>query len=145
MIKKSRQVRDYKLLTKALPTERYVDPKKEYIHLQNGRCNDFELYVEEGEQVLLGQVIGKRFGGFFEQPIHATISGTVGGRSKKVIWSIFTPNHDKLCYIGSSHRKHLNTLCTRWSSHLFFLAGIRSVNRYRNRNGVGIWTDYLYI
>lgn len=83
MIKKSRQVRDYKLLTKALPTERYVDPEKVYIHLQNGRCNEFELYVEEGDHVLLGQVIGKRFGGFFEQPIHATISGTIGGRSKK--------------------------------------------------------------
>ncbi len=83
MIKKSRKVRDYKALTKALPSQRYVDPESVYIHLQNGRCKTYELNVTPGQHVKLGEVIGTRFGGFFEQPIHATISGVVGEVSKK--------------------------------------------------------------
>ena len=83
MIKKSRKVRDYKALTKALPSLRYVDPEHVYIHLQSGRCKTYELFVEPGQHVKLGEIIGTRFGGFFEQPIHATISGVVGEVSKK--------------------------------------------------------------
>jgi|LGVE01.1.fsa_nt_gb electron transport complex protein RnfC len=84
MIKKSRKVRDYKELTKALPTLRYLEPEAVYIHLQNGRCKTYDLYVKEGDKVTLGEVIGERHGGFFEQPIHSTISGTVGKVSKKL-------------------------------------------------------------
>jgi electron transport complex protein RnfC len=83
MIKKSRKVRDYKALTKALPTLRYVDPEKVYIHLQNGRCKTYDLTVKEGDYVTLGQQIGVRHGGFFEQPIHSTVSGVIGPVSKK--------------------------------------------------------------
>jgi len=82
MIKKSRNVRDYKALTKALPTLRYVDPEKVYIHLQNGRCKTYDLYVKEGDKVTLGEIIGMRHGGFFEQPIHSTVSGVIGPVSK---------------------------------------------------------------
>lgn len=84
MIKKSRKVRDYKALTKALPTLRYVDPEKVYIHLQNGRCKTYDLTVKEGDYVKLGEVIGFRHGGFFEQPIHSTVSGIIGPISKKL-------------------------------------------------------------
>lgn len=84
MIKKSRKVRDYKELTKALPTLRYVDPEAVYIHLQNGRCKTYDLYVKEGDKVKLGEIIGIRHGGFFEQPIHSTVSGTIGKVSKKL-------------------------------------------------------------
>ena len=83
MIKKSRKVRDYKALTKALPSLRYVDPESVFIHLQNGRCKDYDLTVKEGDYVKLGEIIGVRHGGFFEQPIHSTVSGTVGKVSKK--------------------------------------------------------------
>ena len=83
MIKKSRKVRDYKSLTRALPTLRYVDPESVFIHLQNGRCKTYELHVNEGDYVKLGEIIGVRHGGFFEQPIHATVSGVVGKVSKK--------------------------------------------------------------
>ena len=72
MIKKSRMVRDYKELTKALPTLRYVEPEAVYIHLQNGRCKTYDLYVKEGDKVKLGEIIGVRHGGFFEQPIHSS-------------------------------------------------------------------------
>lgn len=84
MIKKSRKVRDYKELTRALPTMRFLEPDSVYIHLQNGRCKTYDLYVKEGDHVKIGEVIGVRHGGFFEQPIHATISGTVGTVSKKL-------------------------------------------------------------
>ncbi len=83
MIKKSRQVRDYKALDKTLPTLRYVNPEEVFIHLQNNRCKTYDIFVKEGDHVLLGEVIGMRHGGFFEQPVHATISGTVGKISKK--------------------------------------------------------------
>lgn len=83
MIKKSRKVKDYKELTRALPTLRYVEPERVYIHLQNGRCKTYDLTVKEGDTVQLGEAIGVRHGGFFEQPIHATVSGTIGKISKK--------------------------------------------------------------
>lgn len=84
MIKKSRKVRDYKELTKALPTLRFLSPNSVFIHLQNGRCKTYDLHVSEGDKVTLGQVIGMRHGGFFEQPIHSTVSGTVGKVSRKL-------------------------------------------------------------
>lgn len=84
MIKKSRKVRDYKELTKTLPTLRYLNPEYVYIHLQNGRCKTYDLTVTEGDYVKLGQVIGVRHGGFFEQPIHSTVSGYIGVISKKL-------------------------------------------------------------
>lgn len=84
MIKKSRKVRDYKELTKALPTLRFVSPNSVFIHLQNGRCKTYDLTVNEGDKVTLGEVIGSRHGGFFEQPIHSTVSGTVGKVTRKL-------------------------------------------------------------
>ncbi len=84
MIKKSRKVRDYKLLTKTLPTLRYLSPDYVYIHLQNGRCKTYDLTVKEGDYVKLGEVIGVRHGGFFEQPIHSTVSGVIGKIGKKL-------------------------------------------------------------
>lgn len=84
MIKKSRKVRDYKELTKALPTMRFLEPESVFIHLQNGRCKTYDLYVKEGDHVKLGEVIGVRHGGFFEQPIHSTVSGSIGKVMKKL-------------------------------------------------------------
>lgn len=84
MIKKSRKVRDYKELTRALPTQIYTKPDAVYIHLQNGRCKTYDLHVKEGDHVDFGEVIGVRHGGFFDQPIHSTVSGTVGTVSKKL-------------------------------------------------------------
>jgi len=84
MIKKSKRVKDYKLLTKALPTLTYLDPQSVFILLMNNRCKTYDLSIKEGDHVLFGQQIGVRHGGFFEQPIHATVSGTVGVISKKL-------------------------------------------------------------
>lgn len=84
MIKKSRKVRDYKLLTKTLPTLRYLDPESVFIHLTNSRCKTYDLTVQKGDYVKIGEQIGVRHGGFFEQPIHSTVSGYVGEISKKL-------------------------------------------------------------
>jgi electron transport complex protein RnfC len=84
MIKKSKKVKDYKLLTKTLPTLRYLEPNSVFIAAQNNRCKTYEMSVKEGDHVSFGQQIGVRHGGFFEQPIHATVSGTIGTISKKL-------------------------------------------------------------
>jgi len=83
MISKARKVADYKQLTKELPTLRYVDPERVYINLQSDRCQTYTLDVKENDRVQLGQIIGERDGGFFKQPIYATVSGTVEGTTKK--------------------------------------------------------------
>jgi electron transport complex protein RnfC len=83
LIKKSRKVRDYKALTKALPTLRYLNPEYVYIHLNNARAKTYDLYVKEGDYVKIGEKIGVRHGGFFEQPIHSTVSGIIGKVVKK--------------------------------------------------------------
>lgn len=83
MIKKIKQIKDYKGLTDVLPAVRMVDPEFVYIPVINARCKTAEVFVEEGETVKMGQVIGQRNGGFFVQPIHATISGTIMPREKK--------------------------------------------------------------
>ncbi len=84
MISKARKVADYKQLTKELPTLRYVDPERVYINLQSDRCNKYTLDVKEGDHVKLGQIMGERDGGFFKQPIYASISGVVEGFEKKI-------------------------------------------------------------
>ena len=83
MIAKNRQIEDIRKLTKSLPSIRYVDPDYVYLPVENARCSKAEIYVKEGDSVKLGTVIGKRFGGFFEQNIHSTVSGEVVGFVKK--------------------------------------------------------------
>ena len=83
MIEKTREISDVLNLTKSLPTIRYVKPKHVYIATTSQRCQTSEVYVKVGDKVKIGTVLGKRFGGFFEQNMHATVSGTVTGFVKK--------------------------------------------------------------
>ena len=83
MIAKTKGIDDIRKLTKSLPTVRYVDPDYVYISVTNARCATAEVYCKEGDYVKIGTVIGKRNGGYFEQPIHSTVSGTVVGTVKK--------------------------------------------------------------
>lgn len=53
------------------------DPEKLFYPLTDLRCNEFKSYVKEGDKVKVGDVIGKKSSGWFEVPIHATVSGTV--------------------------------------------------------------------
>ena len=76
MIAKTKGIKDTKKLVGSLPAVRYIDPKYIFLATTNTRCSKFELYIKEGDHVNSCQLIGKRFGPFFEQPIHSTCSGT---------------------------------------------------------------------
>ena len=82
MIAKTTHIKDTKNLTGKLPAVRYTDPQYLYIATNNARCPKADLYIKEGDHVNSCQVIGMRHGPFFEQPIHATCSGTFVGLEK---------------------------------------------------------------
>ncbi len=82
MIAKTTKIHDTKNLTSSLPAIRYTNPKYIYLATANARCPKAEVFVKEGEHVNVCQVIGMRYGPFFEQPIHATCSGTFVGYEK---------------------------------------------------------------
>ena len=82
MIAKTKGIKDTKKLVGALPAVRYIDPKYLFLATTNTRCSKYELYIKEGDHVNSCQLIGKRIGPFFEQPIHSTCSGTFIGFEK---------------------------------------------------------------
>ena len=82
MIAKTRKIKDTKNLTASLPAVRYTKPQYLYLAMANARCPKADLYVKPGDHVNSCQVIGMRHGPFFEQPIHATCSGTYVGLEK---------------------------------------------------------------
>ena len=82
MIAKTRKIKDTKNLTASLPAVRYTKPKYLYLAMANARCPKADLYIKPGDHVNSCQVIGMRHGPFFEQPIHATCSGTYIGLEK---------------------------------------------------------------
>lgn len=82
MIDKVNHIKDTKNLTGLLPAVRYTQPKYVYIAMGNARCPNAELYIKEGDHVFYSQVIGIRHAAFFDQPVHATCSGTFVGLEK---------------------------------------------------------------
>ncbi len=82
MIVKVNHIKDTKNLTGLLPAVRYTQPKYVYIAMGNARCPNAELFIKEGDHVFYSQVIGIRHAAFFDQPIHATCSGTFIGLEK---------------------------------------------------------------
>lgn len=82
MIVKVNHIKDTKNLTGLLPAVRYTQPKYVYIAMGNARCPNAELFIKEGDHVCYSQVIGIRHAAFFDQPIHATCSGTFVGLEK---------------------------------------------------------------
>lgn len=82
MIAKTKEIKGV-VSTTSLPTLRYVTPDYVYIAVTNARCATAEVYVKPGDKVKIGQKIGIRKGPFFEQPMHATVSGEVVGFVKK--------------------------------------------------------------
>lgn len=82
MIDKVNHIKDTKNLTGLLPAVRYTQPKYVYIAMGNARCPNAELYIKEGDHVFYSQIIGIRHAAFFDQPIHATCSGTFVGLEK---------------------------------------------------------------
>ena len=82
MIAKTTHIKDTKNLVGSLPAIRFMKPKYLYIATANARCAKADLYIEPGDHVNSFQVIGMRHGPFFDQPIHATCSGTYIGLEK---------------------------------------------------------------
>ena len=82
MISKTVQIKDIKKLVGALPAIRFTKPQFLYIAMANARCPKAELYIKPGDHVNSCQLIGMRYGPFFDQPIHATCSGTFLGLEK---------------------------------------------------------------
>ena len=82
MIQKTVKIKDTKHLVGSLPTIKYLDPEFVYIATNNARCPKAEVFIKEGEHVNTYQVIGIRHAAFFDQPIHATCSGTFVGLEK---------------------------------------------------------------
>ena len=82
MIAKTTYISDTKKLIGSLPAIRYTEPKYLYLAMANARCPKAELFIKEGDHVDSCQVIGMRHAAFFDQPIHATCSGTFIGIEK---------------------------------------------------------------
>lgn len=87
MIKKTDQVATKFELLNPLPEIELTVPEKVYITLMEMRTKSYELTVNEGDYVKVGQLIGERNGGYFTQPIFSTVSGTVGKVVKKFTYS----------------------------------------------------------
>jgi electron transport complex protein RnfC len=82
MIKKTTRIVGNKKLWGTKPTLRAPVPEFLFLATANARCPKAEMFVQPGDHVNLDQVIGIRHAAFFDQPIHATCSGTVIGYEK---------------------------------------------------------------
>ena len=84
MIEKTRLIPDGKKQLKELPILHYLDADYVYYPVTSQRCPDGVTCVRGGQFVKVGEVVGTRKGAFFEQPMHATVSGEVVGYEKHI-------------------------------------------------------------
>lgn len=82
MISKTKTIVKNHDSTGAIKSSNLLDPEFIYLATANARCPNYELYVKEGDNVDLYQVIGMRHAAFFDQPIHSTVSGEYIGLEK---------------------------------------------------------------
>src|SRR5574344_985821 len=104
MIKKTKYIQDTKKLLGQLPTVEAPLPEYLYIATDNARCGKADLYIKEGDHVNCCQLIGMRHAAFFDQPIHATVSGTFEGYERHYHRS------GKLVNFIKIHNDHLDTM-----------------------------------
>ena len=78
----TRQIKDKNKMMGVLPTIKVEVPKYLLIATDNARCPNAEVFIKEGDEVKLGQVIGVRHAPYFDQPIHSTCSGKMIGYEK---------------------------------------------------------------
>lgn len=82
MIAKARRIKDTIGLVRMLPSIEAPVPDDVFIATDNARCAKADLFIKPGDHVKIGQVIGIRHAAFFDQPIHATVSGEFVGLEK---------------------------------------------------------------
>ena len=101
MIARTKYIPDGKKHLKELPILHYLDAEYLYYPVTSARCPEGETCVRGGQFVKVGEVIGTRKGAFFEQPMHATVSGEVVGyenhidQSGKVVNCLIVKNDKK--------------------------------------------------
>jgi Na+-translocating ferredoxin:NAD+ oxidoreductase subunit C len=83
MIMKTRIIPDGKKELKKLPIIYHKEAKYLYYPVTTARCPQGETCVIDGQEVKVGEVIGTRKAAFFEQPIHATVSGKIIAHEKR--------------------------------------------------------------
>ena len=83
MIMKTRFIPDGKDKLKTLPIHHHQEAEYLYYPITNARCPEGETCVIDGQDVKVGELIGTRRASFFEQPIHATVSGRIVAHEKK--------------------------------------------------------------
>ena len=83
MIMKTKNIPDGKSHLKQLPVIYHTEAKYLYYPITNARCPEGETCVIDGQSVKVGELIGTRIGTFFEQPIHATVSGKIIAHEKR--------------------------------------------------------------
>ena len=84
MIVKTKNIPDGKKALKELPILHYLDAEYVYYPVTSARCPEGETCVRGGQFVKVGEIVGTRKGAFFEQPMHATVSGEVVGNEKHI-------------------------------------------------------------
>ncbi len=102
MIAKTKYIPDGKKALKELPILHYLDADFVYYPVTSARCPEGETCVRGGQFVKVGEIVGTRKGAFFEQPMHATVSGEVVGYEKHI------DNSGKVvdCLIVKNDRKY---------------------------------------
>jgi Na+-translocating ferredoxin:NAD+ oxidoreductase subunit C len=103
MITKTRNIPDGKKELKHLPIIPFLDAEYTYYPVTSSRCPEGETCVIGGQFVKVGEVIGTRKGSFFEQQMHATVSGEVMGYEKHVDQSGLLVD----CLIVKNDRKYI--------------------------------------
>jgi len=84
MTEKTRCIPDFKEMRRDMLVEEVKDPKYIYIPITDLRCPKGDTCVAPGDEIKMGQLIGTRHGGFFDQPIYSTVSGKVVGIEQKL-------------------------------------------------------------
>lgn len=107
MIAKTKFIPDGKKALKELPILHYLDADFVYYPVTSARCPEGETCVRGGQFVKVGEIVGTRKGAFFEQPMHATVSGEVVGYEKhidnsgKVVDCLIVKNDKKYTFHSS--------------------------------------------
>ena len=65
MIAKTKYIANTRNLLEILPTVDIGEPEDIFIAMENARCPKAELSIKEGDHVKLYQLIGMRYGPFF--------------------------------------------------------------------------------
>ncbi len=85
MIQTNKKIANYKQISEDFERAEHIHPEYVHIPMNPPRCKDCKSFVEVGDYVKIGQILGESQGPFFKLPVYATVSGTVEAFSKKIV------------------------------------------------------------